>query len=176
MNNIKIETKLMGSYNDYINKGFIYLDSTEEYNKKLFTMNLQNIYNENKYSFKLKENTIKIIIGKWKNNSLRFTKYNAIENKFNKNNELILWEYKTCPIYTSNKKHPINSEYFIWTSDKIIARARISKHLFIDATFHHPMDYSQLLIIIFKDIITSDYIPGYFILMSDKTEIIYYMI
>lgn len=45
-----------------------------------------------------------------------------------KNNELILWEYKTCLIYISNKKHPINSEYFIWTSDKIISKARISKH------------------------------------------------
>ena len=98
MNNIKIETNLIGSYNDYITKCFRYLDSTEEYNKKLFTMNLQNIYNENKYSFKLKENTIKNSIGRWKSNSLRFTKYNAIENKFYINNELILWEYKTCPI------------------------------------------------------------------------------
>ena len=42
MNNIKIETNLIGSYNDYINKCFIYLDSTKEYNKILFTKNLQN--------------------------------------------------------------------------------------------------------------------------------------
>ena len=69
------------------------MDSTEIYNKKEFTINLQNIYNENKYNFRLKDNTIKNIIGRWKSNSLRFTKYNAIENRFNKNNELILWEY-----------------------------------------------------------------------------------
>lgn len=29
-------------------------------------MNLRNIYNENKYYFKLKENAIKNIIGRWK--------------------------------------------------------------------------------------------------------------
>ena len=62
----KIETNLIGNYNDYLNKCFTYLDSTEEYNKKEFTSKLQNIYNENKYDFLLKENTIKNIIGRWK--------------------------------------------------------------------------------------------------------------
>ena len=175
-NNIKIETNLIGTYNDYINRCFKYLDSTEEYNKKEFKTALQNIYNENKYSFKLKENTIKNIIGRWKANSLRFTKYNAIENKYNKNNELRLWEYNNSAIYISNKKNPINNEYFIWTSDQIIARARIANHLFIDGTFHHPINFTQLLIIIFKDIISSEYIPGFYILMSNKTEIIYDMV
>ena len=33
----------------------------------------------------------------------------------------------------------------------VIARARITKHLFIDGTFHHPINFAQLLIIIFKD-------------------------
>ena len=55
----------------------------------------------------------------------------------------------------------------------MIARIRLSKHLFIDGTFHHPIGYSQLLIIIFKDILSSEYIPGCFILMSNKTEILY---
>ena len=137
---------------------------------------MQNIYNENKYIFKLKENTIKNIIGRWKSNSLRFTKYNALENRTNKNNELRLWEYNNSSIYISNKKKPINSEYFIWTTDMIIARARITNHLFIDATFHHPYNFSQLLILIFKDVISSEYIPCFFILMSNKTEILYTMI
>ena len=90
--NKKIETNLIGNYNDYINKCFKYLDSTENYNKKEFTLNLQNIYNENKYDFRLKENIIKNIISRWKTNSLRFTKYSALENRYIKNNELILWE------------------------------------------------------------------------------------
>ena len=89
---------------------------------------------------------------------------------------LILWDYQNTVIYTSNKKNPINAEYFIWTSNQIISRCRRCHHLFIDATFHHPQKYSQLLIIIFKDIISSEYIPGFFILMTNKTEILYDLI
>ena len=81
--NIKLESNIIGNYNDYLNKCYKYLDSVEECNKKDFTINLQNIYNENQYNFQLKENTIKNIIGRWKSNSLRFTKYKAIENRYN---------------------------------------------------------------------------------------------
>ena len=104
---------MIGNYNDYINKCFKYLDGTEDYNKKEFTINLQNIYNENKYDFRLKENTIKNIISRWKTNSLRFTKYSAIENRFNKNEELILWEYNNSSIFTCNKKiqYQVNISY-----------------------------------------------------------------
>ena len=70
--------KIINDYNDYIQKCFNYLDTTENYNKSEFTMKLQNIYNENNYNFALKENTIKNIIGRWKHNSLKFTKYNAL--------------------------------------------------------------------------------------------------
>lgn len=78
------------NYNN-INKCYKYLDSTEEYNKKILLLNCR-IYSLkiNKYNFQLKENTIKNIIGRWKSNSLRFTKYNALENRYYKNNELIL--------------------------------------------------------------------------------------
>ena len=58
----------------------------------------------------------------------------------------------------------------------VIARTRITKHLFIDGTFHHPINYAQLLIIIFKDTVTSEYIPGFYVLMSNKTEILYNMV
>ena len=173
---LKNETNLIGNYTDFINKCFAFLDSTEIYNRKEFTVKLLQIYNENKYNFKLKENTIKNIIGRWKNISLRFTKYNAIENKYNKKDELILWDYTNTVIYTSNKKNPISCEYFIWTTDQIIARIRNSQHFFVDATFHHPKGYSQLLIIIFKDIISKEYYPGFYILMTNKTEILYDLI
>ena len=96
--------KIINDYNDYITKCFTFLDSTENYNKSEFTMKLQNIYNENNYKFALKENTIKNIIGRWKHNSLKFTKYNALEHRYNKNNELILWDYVNTVIYSSNKK------------------------------------------------------------------------
>ena len=166
-------SNLIGNYNDYINKCNQYLDSTEDYNKTEMRVKLQEIYNSNNYNFTLKENTIKNIIGRWKSNSLRFTKYNAIENRNNKNGDLILWDYQNTVIYSSNKKNPIKAEYYIWSSDQMIARCRKSKHLFIDGTFHHPKEFSQLLIIIFKDIITSNYYPSFFCLMSIKTEEMY---
>ena len=174
--NIKNETNLIGNYNDFINKCFAFLDSTEIYNKKEFSTRLLQIYNENKYNFKLKENTIKNTIGRWKNISLRFTKYHAIENNLNKNGELILWDYTNTVIYTRNKKNPLSCEYFIWSTDPIIALLRNSNHLFVDATFHHPIGYSQLLIIIFKDIISKEYYPGFYILMTNRTEILYDLI
>ena len=59
---IKNETNLIGNYNDYIKKCRNYLDSTDYYNKKEFKLKLQEIYNENQYNFRLKENTIKNII------------------------------------------------------------------------------------------------------------------
>ena len=82
-----------------------------------------------------------------------------MEHKYNKNNELVLWDYENTVVYSSNKKEEIPSEFFIWSSNQMIARARISNHLFIDGTFHHPIDYSELLIILFKDRIISQYIP-----------------
>ena len=109
----KIETKLICKYNDYINKCFKHLDNPEENIKKEFTIIILNIYKGKKYNFRLKENTIKNIISRRKTNSLRFTKYSAIENLVNKKEELILWEYNNNLIFTSNKKSPIPSEYFI---------------------------------------------------------------
>ena len=103
---LKISTNLIGHYNEYIDKCISYLNSTEYYNRKEFTTKLQELYNESNYDFKLKENTIKNIIGRWKLTSLRFTKYSAIENKYNKKGELILFNYTNTIIYTSSKKSP----------------------------------------------------------------------
>ena len=56
----KIESNLIGNYYNYINKCYKYFDSTEECNKKEFSMKIQNIYNENKYDFRLKRILLKI--------------------------------------------------------------------------------------------------------------------
>ena len=98
------ESDVILHYNNFILKFNFYLDSQEIYNRKDFTAKLQEIYNENKYNFNLKENTIKNIIFRWKTNSLRFTKYNALDNKFNKQKEFILWAHEETVISTSNKK------------------------------------------------------------------------
>ena len=109
-------------------------------------------------------------------NSLRFTKFNAIINNYNKNNELILWEHINTAIYVSNKITPINVEYFICSNDSIIARSRLSKYFFIDATFLHPKDYEELIIIVFKDTLIHEYLPCFYILVNNKSEVMYDMI
>ena len=55
----------------------------------------------------------------------------------------------------------------------MISRARVSKHFFIDATFHHPEDFAEMMIIIFKDIVINEYLPSFYILLSNKTEMLY---
>ena len=47
-----------------------------------------------------------------------------------------------------------NLEYVIWANNENIARMRKSNYYFIDGTFHHLIDYKQLLIIMHHDIIT----------------------
>jgi len=173
INKMKIDSNIISDYKSFIEKCNNYMDNTEIYNKKEFTIALQKIYNDNKYAFLLKPNTIKNIIGKWKSNSLRFTKFNALNNQFNKEGELILWDHTNTIIYLSNKKNPVPSEYYIWSCNSMISRARVSNHFFVDATFHHPKDFSELMIIIFKDIIIHEYIPGFYILLSNKTEMLY---
>ena len=41
---------------------------------------------------------------------MRFIKYSALENKYNKNNELILWDYINTKMYTNNNKKEIYAE------------------------------------------------------------------
>ena len=48
--------------------------------------------------------------------------------------------------------------------------------LFIGGAFHHSINFAQLLLIIFKDVISFDYIPGFYISISNKSEILYFMV
>ena len=45
---------------------------------------------------------------------------------------------------------------------------RESKNWFIDATFHKPKDFYQLLIVYYKDIISKEKLPALYILMNNK--------
>lgn len=55
----------------------------------------------------------------------------------------------------------------------MIARGRESYYYFIDGIFHRPKTYSQLLIILFKEIIIKEKIPLFFILISNRREELY---
>ena len=126
INKIKNISNIIGNYNDFIEKRQNYLNNQKLYDKAVFKAILLKIYNEHKYNFKLKEYTLENIIRKWKSSSIKFTKYQAIENGENEEGKLILWDYETTILYLSNKKKPILCEYFIWSYDSIIARLRQS--------------------------------------------------
>ena len=123
------------------------MNTIEFYNRRKIKNKLKSLYNETTYSFELKDNTINYIIKKWNINSIKFSKYNALDNIKNKLGELILWKYKTLFLYTKNKSKPFKAEYFIWLLDNIIARGRISFYYFFVGTWYTPPDYAQLFII-----------------------------
>ena len=50
---------------------------------------------------------------------------------------------------------------------------RESEHWMVDATFHHPKEFIQMLIIIYIDPLTKENIPGMYILMNSKNNEIY---
>ena len=94
-------------------------------------------------------------------------------NIYNDKKQLILWINRNPVIYTSEKLNPIPSEYFICSHNSLIARARYSKNLFLDGTYHHPRDFAVLIVILFKDIITKERYPCFFILLSNTKEQLY---
>ena len=51
----------------------------------------------------------------------------------------------------NTKKKLIKNEYIIWSNSENIMRIAKSKIWFIDGTFHHPPDFEQLLILMYKD-------------------------
>lgn len=106
-------------------------------------------------------------------NSNKFKKFSALEHTKNNKGQLILWKYEHFVMYTKDKMSPVETEYFIWSSNAMISRGRKSLYYYIAGTFHRPKPYSQLLIILFKDIIIKEKIPLFFILMSNRREDLY---
>ena len=62
------------------------------------------------------------------------------------------------------KNEPILLSDIIWGNDI---------NLFIDGEFHHSPDYKQILIIIYKDLLTNLKIPCFYILINGKYEIFF---
>ena len=152
------------------------MNKSNIYDRRLFKEEFKNLYNDKKYTFdfSMNDNMLSNIITKWKNNNMRFTKASILSEIKDYNNRLILREYRIIPLEFGNRKLRKNHlEYVIWANSENILRLKVSKNLFIDATFHHPKEFYQLLIIMYKDIITNLKIPAFYLLMNNKTEILY---
>ena len=174
--NVINNNETINQFIDFKNKVFSMLNDINIYDRKDCKNKIQAIYNNNKYDFQLKKSTINNIIQKWKNNSIKFTKYQCLENPYDNEKELYLREYRVKYIFIENKENIIPIEYFIWANDVNIAHIRKSKNIFFDATFHVPYGFSQCLILLYKDIITGEKYPGIYTVMNKKNYIIYKLV
>ena len=86
---------------------------------------------------------------------------------------MILREYRTKLGLKENSTTLLINEFIIWANEENIKRIRKAKYFYIDGTFHHPPEFKQLLIIMYKDIITNLKIPGIYILLNGKNKELY---
>ena len=163
-NNLDKSEIILDDYTQFKKEVFEYLNNLEFYDCKQCKINIEKIYNAKKYNFLLKKSTIINLINKWKDTSLLFTKYNALENPYDIENNQILRDHRILYKEDINSLRCKELEYFIWGNDLVISHLRKSENIFIDATFHTPIRFYQTLIIMFKDIITGEKYPGMYIL------------
>jgi len=149
------------------------MNSSTIYDRGLFKDKFKEIYNKNSYKFPINNVFLSNIITKWKNSSNRFNKACVWENANDYENRLILRDFRIINDESDKNNKNNNYEYIIWANDENIKRIRKSNHLYIDCTFHHPKEFKQLLIIMYKDIITDLKIPGMFILLNGKSQFLY---
>ena len=115
------------------------------------------------------------IINTWKRNSIKFTQYSILEenNLLNKSKEIYLREYKVFYTYDEKNSKVKLNKYVIWIDELNLSHIRQSKHIFIDGTWYWSNGYEQILIILYKDIIINEKIPGIFAIMNNKKYEIY---
>ena len=149
------------------------MNTSEIFDRRLYKDEFKKIYNKFKYNFGINNNFLSNIITNWKLKTNRFKKCSVLDHPKDYNNRLILREFRTLYFNVKNKKEPQKIEYIIWGNEENIRRLRISNHLFIDSTFHHPPEFKQLMIIMYHDIVSNLNIPGIYILMNGKSQIHY---
>ena len=149
------------------------MNSSTIYDRTLYKDKFKEIYNSEKFNFPINDNLLSNIINKWKNESNKFNKSITFNNKFDYKNNLILREYRTKLGFKENTTTLLINEFIIWTIEENIKRIRKAKYFYIDGTFHHPPEFKQLLIIMYKDIITNLKIPGIYILLNGKNKELY---
>lgn len=163
-NNINNIGKIIDDYNKFKDEVYQYLNSINIYNRKECKSKIEDIYNSKKFNFELKKTTIINLINKYKESSIKFTKYQALAD-----HRIV---FKEDP----KKLKPIQLEYFIWANNLNISHLRKAEQLFIDATFHVPYEFHQNLIIMYKDIITGEKYPCFYILMNKKNILLYNLV
>ena len=154
INNDDIKEENNNQKEKFINACYNVMNSSTIYDRNIYKDKFKDIYNKDNSNFQIDNNFLSNIISKWRNNSNRFTKSTVWDNIYDYENRLILREFRSIYDSSAQTKSPKQYEFIIWANEENIKRLRKSNHYYIDCTFHHPKDYSQLLIIMYKDIIT----------------------
>ena len=132
------------------------------------------IYKKEKYQFPYNSNFIHNLFYKNKDISNMFSEQIIYKYKTTKNNIPFL---KKILNYFETENHNTGKikEYkaIIWASDINIAHAKKSNHFYIDSTFIRPIGFHQLLVVLYKDILTSKNYPLSYVIMNNKTEKLY---
>ena len=91
-----------------------------------------------------------------------FTKYNALENGLTKDNTYFLRDYTKTILYNTSGKNQFVHEHMIFVSNFFIRKLSNSKHWHIDGTFVYPEEFSQLIVILYKDDVLGKRFPELF--------------
>ena len=173
--NFENEEKI-NEWEEFKNKSINYLNNTQvEFNINLAIDNLKKIYDESKYDFIFDKVKMKKLIKNWQRNSIKFSMYTIFEknNIYNNKGEIFLRDFRFFYNYEENKSEPVLNKYAIWMDTINISHIRKSKHLFIDGTWYRPSGFCQIIIILYKDIIINEKIPGCYIITNNKKYNIY---
>lgn len=155
---------------EFNEKVFKFLDNITYFDNKYIKSEILKIHKG--YNFNFDNKDLNRLINNFKKNSYKFTKeYMFIQNK-DKEGNFILRDYSFFLI-DSGKKSKLSGEYAIWTNEFMIAHMRVSPYYFIDGTWYKPPGMVQILIIMFKEIITGLKIPGIYIVTNLKNEEMY---
>ena len=163
--------EIINEWEEFKNKAYNYLNNFKgEFNYKIALDNLKVIYNQSKYNFVFNNDKITKLIKNWQRNSVKFSMYTIFEKENIKNNngEIFLRDFRYFYNYENNNTDIILYKYAIWIDSISISHMRKSNHFFIDGTWYKPSGFVQILIILYKDTIINEKIPGCFIITNNK--------
>ena len=168
--------EIINEWEEFKNKAYNYLNNFKgEFNNKTALDNLKLIYSQSKYNFISNNDEATKLVKNWQRNSVKFSMYTIFEkeNIKNTNGEIFLRDFRYFYNYENNNTDIILYKYAIWIDSISISHMRKSNHFFIDGTWYKPSGFVQILIILYKDTIINEKIPGCFIITNNKKYKIY---
>ena len=133
-----------------------------------FVKEAYKIYNNNKCTFEIKENTFTNIYYNWRKSANVHNKFSVFSNMYTNNNELFLLDYNLTCLYTEKGNSVFYHEQIIFISNYFIKKLRESEHYYIDGTFVYPQGFKQLIVLLYYEGKSNKRYPGLFALINNK--------